>query len=55
MHPTVPEVEGRGKTPQQAKEYLATALRLHLLVRHTEGETPPEKNRLVGVVVVSLA
>jgi len=53
--PAVPEVEGRGKTPQQAKERLATALRLHLLVRHAEGELPPEENRLVDVVVVSLA
>ncbi len=53
--PAVPEVEGRGKTPQQAKERLATALRLHLLVRHAEGELPPEENRLVDVVVISLA
>ncbi|MBS1251370.1 MAG: hypothetical protein MAG451_00403 [Anaerolineales bacterium] len=53
--PTVPEVVGRGKTPQKAKEHLAAALRLHLLTRHAQGETPPEENRLVDVVAVPLA
>lgn len=53
--PAVPDVVGRGRTPQKAKEHLATALRLHLLVRHAQGETPPEENRLIDVVVISLA
>ncbi|MFQ5854917.1 MAG: type II toxin-antitoxin system HicB family antitoxin [Anaerolineae bacterium] len=53
--PAVPDVVGQGKTPQKAKEHLAAALRLHLLARHAQGETPPEENRLVDVVAVSLA
>jgi predicted RNase H-like HicB family nuclease len=53
--PAVPDVVGRGKTPQKAKEHLAAALRIHLLTRHAQGETPPEENHLLDVVVISLA